>query len=456
MKRWLWVTVMTGFIVALLGLITVAVVAAVSPFDPGDGWFYRSQRSLEETVVGLYNNPTGQAQQRIELAGRRLHAVERLSGSPYENASFAELEQAVRTAVQAVSICPQTDAVALRANLMALFGNIGRVIPANASNTDEFQRWMAAVTQRLNQNDFQLAELIIFPNEPSSAAGNQIILPEPAPTQPARTAIRIDPHIVYFQPGSPGAMHVFYPLLGRHVDLQCTDCHPLGEFAGTGNLCESCHLVQKPTSHFPGTCEQCHAPTAWADIHFQHTAAFANDCTACHLTNLPANHYPGQCSACHNTLAWIPATFDHTAAGATDCSACHLAKMPANHYPGQCSACHNTSAWLPATFDHSVAGATDCVSCHIGNRPANHYTGQCSMCHSTNAWTPASFNHTFPTNHGGANGQCSKCHPSGTGAWTCFTCHNQNEMDKKHNEKGIANYASRCLECHAGGRNNDD
>jgi hypothetical protein len=138
--------------------------------------------------------------------------------------------------------------------------------------------------------------------------------------------------------------------------------------------------------------------------------------------------------------------------GATDCQACHTSNRPANHFEGQCSQCHDTSAWGNATFNHQAMGATDCQACHISNRPANHFEGQCSQCHNTSSWQGASFDHSFPMNHGNANGDCTRCHPSGTQSWTCFTCHDKSEMDKKHNEKNISNYASRCLECHPNGR----
>jgi hypothetical protein len=55
-------------------------------------------------------------------------------------------------------------------------------------------------------------------------------------------------------------------------------------------------------------------------------------------------------------------------------------------------------------------------------------------------------------NHGRANGQCAACHPGGGSAWTCFGCHNKTEMDKKHAEERITNYAARCMECHSDGK----
>ena len=219
--------------------------------------------------------------------------------------------------------------------------------------------------------------------------------------------------------------------------------------------CQSCHISRRPANHFTGQCSACHTTTAWIGATFNHQVAGAVDCQSCHISRRPANHFSGQCSACHTTTAWTGAVFNHQVAGATDCQSCHINRRPANHFSGQCSACHTTSSWAGATFNHDAAGATDCQSCHSGNRPANHFSGQCSDCHSTSGWLPANFNHTFPINHKGADGVCATCHPSGTSSFTCFNCHNQTELTKKHNEKGIPDFIERCMECHWDGRKHD-
>ena len=140
---------------------------------------------------------------------------------------------------------------------------------------------------------------------------------------------------------------------------------------------------------------------------FSHSTIGGTDCSACHTP--PANHYGGECRACHqDTGNFRNATFNHSTIGGTDCSACHSA--PANHYPGACTACHtDTGNFRNVNFNH--AGLTDCQSCH--SRPSNHFQGQCSDCHTTNSWGGASFNHSFPINHKGANGECTKCHSGG-------------------------------------------
>jgi hypothetical protein len=57
--------------------------------------------------------------------------------------------------------------------------------------------------------------------------------------------------------------------------------------------------------------------------------------------------------------------------------------------------------------------------------------------------------------HGDANGDCARCHPSGGSDWTCFGCHNEQETIREHDEDD-GNIIGRCMECHADGHKDDD
>jgi hypothetical protein len=249
-----------------------------------------------------------------------------------------------------------------------------------------------------------------------------------------------------------------------HYNAQCSACHNTVDWeqadfnhqAVDTKDCQFCHSNDKPMNHYRGQCSVCHNTSDWAQADFNHQAVGATDCKACHANKKPSNHYSGQCSACHNTSNWAQASFNHQAVGATDCKACHSGNKPANHWGGQCSACHNTSFWSEAKFSHSAVGATDCKACHSGKKPANHFGGQCSQCHSTSSWSGASFNHSFPMNHGGANGNCSKCHPSGGAKYNCYACHDKGKTINKHNEEGISSVDGRCLDCHTRGGESGD
>ena len=50
-------------------------------------------------------------------------------------------------------------------------------------------------------------------------------------------------------------------LTGAHVSLGCDSCHH-GNYTATSSSCESCHAANRPSGHFPGTCESCHTTAA--------------------------------------------------------------------------------------------------------------------------------------------------------------------------------------------------
>ncbi|MBW8009883.1 MAG: hypothetical protein FVQ83_01400 [Chloroflexi bacterium] len=212
-----------------------------------------------------------------------------------------------------------------------------------------------------------------------------------------------------------------FPLEGRHVSVDCMQCHSENQYRGTPQSCVECHQEQ--------------------DIH---NANFGLHCAACHTAD-----------------GWEYAVFDHSTGNTNNCISCHSPDTPANHFAGQCSACHNTTTWQGAAIDHNLAGFTNCISCHTPETPVNHFEGQCSDCHSTNTWGGATFNHTFPLKHENSNGECSNCHPSNASpaysTYTCYNCHEHDasKVEREHREEGITNYQD-CMECHPTGREDDD
>jgi hypothetical protein len=447
----------------MLGLGSALALASVAPFRPGDPLFNSLQRPVEQAVVNLDPRPSGRAYRLLDLARRRADDLSLLAGSEREASALSELEQTLMQAVQAVAAARQADAPGLRPQLVLLLQMVEKTLPRVklASTQDpqqwaNFQVWENGIARMAVHPDLILASLAADPQgQPVLDSGGTLPTPTAGPTP---TLSLVASRNVWFPPGSPGALHEFYPLTGAHASLECEACHPLGEYAGTPALCVRCHDTSTPLDHFPGDCEVCHTTTAWIPASYDHSVLRAANCQECHLKDMPVKHYPGQCSACHTTTAWKPANFNHVVAGATDCLSCHA--RPAGHYNGQCSACHTTSAWKPAHFNHEVAGATDCQSCHqrpsshyngqcsachstgawkpahfnhaaagatacqsCHARPGNHFSGQCSQCHSTSTWSGASFNHEFDMNHGGANGDCGTCHPGGYDSHTCTACH---------------------------------
>ena len=170
-----------------------------------------------------------------------------------------------------------------------------------------------------------------------------------------------------------------FKLEGKHVEVQCEDCHQNGEYKGTPMDCYSCHKQDD-----------------------EHEGKFGTDC-----------------SACHNPSDWEDATFDH-----------NLSDFPltGRHVGLACEQCHSSGqfAGLP----------TACVNCH--SDPAYHagmFGSNCAECHTTDNWS-ARYRGSHPgiadeggrgVNHGGTS--CRGCHTKTLHTATCTKCHDSNNPD---------------------------
>jgi hypothetical protein len=182
---------------------------------------------------------------------------------------------------------------------------------------------------------------------------------------------------------------------GRHAQLACVQCHVKGQLKGTAQTCSACHKADdRHGGQFGMDCGRCHTPNGWAGATFDHNgtgfaligAHASTACTRCHV-NGQFGGTPRECVACHAEPSY------HAGVLGTDCAACH-----------------QTAGWLPASY----------------GRP-----------------------HTFPRGHNGASG-CRICHPNNLGGYTCYGCHDQGEIARKHIEHGIPDY-SNCFGCHPNG-----
>lgn len=497
-KILLVITLIVMFVLSGSSAMLIAF-AEYAPFHP-ESKLFNFQNTIEHALLFFYPDSISKSWYELKILEKRANDLESVRGLPEEvqriNAVWIELDHVLRQFQSNGSEEDQN----LRLRMVKILNKINEELKLfsyfakqHPSDFSQFQERIIRLRNLVLDPANSLSKLIDL-NQTQQV--NNVKVSSLNPSQPILTK-QIEPHKVPFLPGSAGAEHKFFLLTGKHAELTCEGCHSGLTYAGLPDQCIDCHLSVLPVKHYKGICTLCHTTEGWIPANFDHSLSIAADCVSCHLVNKPVNHYSGQCSACHSSKAWLPASFNHAVAGATDCVSCHANKKPANHFSGQCSACHSTNAWKPASFDHAVAGATDCQGCHSGNKPANHFSGQCSACHSTNAWRPASFNHaaagatdcqgchsgnkpanhfagqcsschstsswkgasfshSFPMNHGKANGECAQCHPSGGSSWTCFNCHNESEMNKKHQEKGIPDYVSRCMECHGDGNKNDD
>ena len=282
----------------------------------------------------------------------------------------------------------------------------------------------------------------------------------------------------------------------------CADCHINNNYnlqiAPTDCGNSQCHLTtwqqtNNPAHSAAGTpfaasnCSNCHNPTLWTNVVFNHAATGwpllgshqlspagkVNACTDCHTNNnytftsantdcygchqaawtstpsfggavpnhITAGFPTSLCSQCHDTIVWTDSTFNHANTGfpltnshqiapagkVTGCDQCHKGNYSSLAIqPTDCgnSQCHLTTWQQTNNPTHSTAGAPFAV-------------GNCSTCHNTITWTTAVFDHTttgwpLTGSHqltpAGKVNACTDCHVGNnynlTSANTdCYGCH---------------------------------
>jgi hypothetical protein len=280
-----------------------------------------------------------------------------------------------------------------------------------------------------------------------------------------------------------------FPLLGRHVTLDCQQCH--GEmtryqYKGTPLTCYGCHRVDyqktKNPDHaaagFSTECSLCHKENAFAwGTGFDHTltsfplvgAHRTTSCTSCHKT-ADFRNTPIQCVACHQPGYQSTTDPNHTAA----------------QFPTTCQTCHTPAAWKPSVFSHDNTSfpltgahrAVACKDCHVNNRYAglsascadchltdfrnstspNHTTlgfpQTCAQCHSTTSWRPATFDHsttTFPLTGTHVTTACASCHVNGNYQLVyadCYQCHSADFAKPTNPNHVTAGFSHQCQTCH--------
>ncbi|GAB4580586.1 MAG: hypothetical protein Fur0022_33280 [Anaerolineales bacterium] len=457
MRKFLPRVIFLTILLVVLGGVFMLFLSQARPFRPGNTLF-PVQYLAERQRAGFSLNALNRAYFELFLLERRMDDLAVQTGTSREIATLQFLDLALDQTSQAVSrVAPSNPAWAdVRTRLFLMVQHLQTLLPTlqiapqeDAELVQALEAKVATLIDTLNSDSIALTPPINTDGASSTGATN----PQNSPTP--TTVPSLSGQGIPFPPGSEGAEHLFYPLVGAHAVIKCAACHPGEQYAGTPTTCVACHQDVLPVNHFVGDCATCHTPISWQDATFDHALYGATDCLACHTLDKPVNHFAGQCSACHSTTAWTPASFDHSLVDTSNCQSCHSGDAPANHYTGQCSACHNTSNWADVSFDHT--GQMNCAACHSDDTPANHYAGQCSNCHNTQNWADASFDHTGqtdcvachtpPPNH--YAGQCSQCHTTNTWNFNhnsntdCLACHANDEPDEDDHPNG-----QQCSDCH--------
>ena len=146
-----------------------------------------------------------------------------------------------------------------------------------------------------------------------------------------------------------------YPLTGKHVAVQCAQCH-----AGNDYL------------HRPTDCFGCHQTDYNGTTNPNHLAA----------------NYPTSCTACHNTSNWLNSTFNHNSTGFP---------LTGAHVTVACVQCHVNN-------NYNSPRRTHVHGCHMKDynktdapphaQLASMFpTTACATCHTTTNWDGARFDH---------------------------------------------------------------
>ena len=267
---------------------------------------------------------------------------------------------------------------------------------------------------------------------------------------------------------SPGFDHAKsdFPLLGKHIKVECKACHEGAMYKQASKECIACHRKDdKHAANLGEKCADCHTELNWKATRFDHDKArwrlqnahreakvkceschkdlksYRNtpmECVACHKKD---DKHEGQvsakCETCHTDKSWKIERFDHNRARFS---------LNGRHVLATCKSCHATPRFRDAK--------RDCIDCHLKEDKHKQALGaRCETCHNARGWMLWSFDHDA-THYRleGAHRQvaCSGCHrdpaPVGKAAAPltskCYTCHRGNDL---HEGK----FGQRCEQCHS-------
>ncbi|HSL90040.1 MAG TPA: hypothetical protein VK870_12115 [Ignavibacteriaceae bacterium] len=238
-----------------------------------------------------------------------------------------------------------------------------------------------------------------------------------------------------------------FPLIGRHKEVQCNDCHKSGlskkpffskcsdchsdyhrsEFTVNGSVrdCKVCHsesgfspssfyieehnkLNFKLTgSHLAVPCKNCHLKND--NWHFKNIGINCIDChNNVHGDELKSEFLPGnKCENCHNTVSWETITFDHNLT---------LFKLEGKHNELSCSECHVSKDLNQKRIYKFLSVTSECESCHKDvhfGQFIEDGNSDCLRCHTFNNWEPEKFDHNktrFSLSGAHSKLECSRCH----------------------------------------------
>ncbi len=287
--------------------------------------------------------------------------------------------------------------------------------------------------------------------------------------------------------GVPEHAQSGYPLQGKHVQVECANCHfPAGrdtiykvKFSACADCHKDAHDNQFAAAPFNNRCEPCHTVVDFHRTRFT-IAQHKNTRFA-----LAGAHVAVACADCHKigaagrTDKIIPFQFEDRT-----CTACHkdphqgefddrMARKRANGTPFGCEACHTVKSWVDINgFDHSktkfpllgVHRTVSCGECHKvitgyesrfkGTPPqceachndahdsqfvAKDGKTHCIDCHTAQRWVPSLFDHDTRTHFALTGGHANV---------RCANCHTQSRLIGEKTIVIYKNTPSKCVNCH--------
>jgi Class III cytochrome C family len=261
-----------------------------------------------------------------------------------------------------------------------------------------------------------------------------------------------------------------FPLTGKHVDTQCTDCHKKGvDYKEAPRTCIGCHKKDDDSSkghkgQYGEKCDSCHGTKAWKPSTFNHDTdtKYAlrgkhrnTKCGDCHTGHLYKVEVPTDCYSCHKK------DDKHKETLGRDCGACHTERdwkekakfdhaktrfpLLGKHADVKCDACHKSTMFKEAP--------RECIGCHKKDDKHEGTLGEgCASCHGERDWktTRGRFDHDktefrLRNAHAAPKVECKACHQDLKSfrktPTDCYSCH---KKDDKHE----AQLGRDCAQCH--------
>jgi hypothetical protein len=189
-----------------------------------------------------------------------------------------------------------------------------------------------------------------------------------------------------------------YPLLFKHKEAKCTDCHKADLYKNKlDTKCYTCHEKDDKHKGQEGKkCETCHNEQSWTKAKFDHRMS---------TFPLVGKHFIVECKKCHTTVTFKDAK--------SDCWSCHEKEDVHKRRLGTaCDTCHNMRNWKAWDFNHNKTNfkldgphsKLGCYECH--NQPMTKklkVSNSCGSCHSAD-----------DVHNGQYGRQCERCHIGST------------------------------------------